>query len=410
MDENDRGGKMEQRLNDLRMQIEKLYRMDFYRKKLDQARINPSHIRTIDDFRKIPFTRSSEFLEELKKRPSECSLYSQDVTRINFSPSGQELYPVYQTNNDLKKMHEVCARSLETAGVRKRDICAITFGYHLFIAGLFYQNQLEYYGAKVIPLGPGESERAVSLINKYEVSVLMANPTFAMKLASGGIPSVRILFVGGEPFTSVEGYPEKVKSAFGRNVIIIDSYSMAACMPIARSCSYEKGLHIMDDFIFAEVIDPLTGENVPNGEKGELVLTHLYKEAAPLLRYRTGDLTFMEVEKCECGKEITLPKSVFGRTDEMLKIKGVKFWPSQIGTILQGFPEYRNKYRVFIRSPKGVDMLELIVEGSEAAKNQKDDLLRRLKQETLVAFNKVEIVEKLEEGPVVVDEREGRSF
>jgi len=401
---------MEERFNDLRRQVEKIYRLDFYKKKLDEEGIHPSDIRTLDDFRKIPFTHSPEILEELKRKPSECSLYSDDVVRINFSPSGQELFPVFQTKNDLLKMYEVCARSLEAAGVKKDDVCAITFGYHLFIAGLFYQSQLEYYGAKVIPLGPGESERAINLINKHEVSVLMANPTFAMKLAIGGIPSVRVLFVGGEPFTSVEGYPEKVRSAFGRNITIIDSYSMALCMPIARSCRYGTGLHILDDFIFAEVIDPLTGENVPYGEKGELVITHFYKEAAPLLRYRTGDLTIIEKVRCECGREITLPKSVFGRTDEMLKIKGVKFWPSQIGTILREFPECKDRYRVVVRSPKGVDMLELIVEGNEAAKNRTEDLSKRLKQETLLAFNKIEIVEKLEEGPAVIDEREGRSF
>ncbi len=178
-------------------------------------------------------------------------------------------------------MHEVCARSLEAAGVKKDDICAVTFGYHLFIAGLFYQSQLEYYGTKVIPLGPGESERAIKIINNLQVSVLISNPTFAMKLAAGGVPGVRTLFVGGEPFTSVEGYPEKVRAAFGRDITIIDSYSIAACTPVARSCRYGTGLHIMDDFVYAEVIDPVTGENVSYGEKAELVLTHLYKEVAP---------------------------------------------------------------------------------------------------------------------------------
>jgi phenylacetate-CoA ligase len=401
---------MGERIEELKEQIKKLYRHNFYKKKLDRVGIKPSSIKTIDDFRKIPFTLNSEFLKELKKRPSECSLYSGKVTRVNFSPSGQDLYPVYQTNKDLKKMHEVCARSLKAAGVIPKDICVVTYGYHLFIAGLFYQSQLEYYGAKVIPLGPGESERAINLINQYEVSVLITNPTFAMKLAAGGIPSVRILFVGGEPFASVEGYAQKVRDAFGRDLTIIDSYSMALCMPVARSCRFDQGLHIMDDLIFAEVIDPSTGSNVAYGEKGELVLTHLHKEASPLLRYRTGDLTYMIKEKCKCGREITLPKGVLGRTDEMLKIKGVKFWPSQIGNILREFPEYKGRYRVVVRSKMGVDKLELMVEGNESAKDRADDLSRRLKQETLLAFDKIEIVEKLEEGPLVLDEREGRTF
>jgi phenylacetate-CoA ligase len=259
-------------------------------------------------------------------------------------------------------------------------------------------------------LGPGESERAINLINRYEVSVLITNPTFAIKLAAGGIPSIRTLFVGGEPFASVQGYPQKVRNAFGRDLTIIDSYSMSLCMPVARSCRYDQGLHIMNDLIFAEVIDPSTGENVPYGEKGELVLTHLYKEASPLLRYRTGDLTYMIKGKCKCGREITLPKGVIGRTDEMLKIKGVKFWPSQIGNILREFPEYKDRYRVVVRSKMGVDRLELVVEGSESGKDKADELSGRLKQETLLAFDKIEIVEKLEGGSRVVDERKGRAF
>jgi len=394
----------------LREQIEKLYRMDFYKSKLDQVGIKPSDIRSMEDFRRIPFTHTPELIEELTKEPSKCSLYSEDVTRINFSPSGRDLYPIYQTNADIKKMNEVSARSFEAAGVKKSDICAVTFGYHLFIAGIFYQTQLEYYGAKVIPLGPGESERARKIINHYGVSVLISNPTFAMKLATGGIPSIRILFVGGEPFTSVEGYADRVKAAFGRNLTIIDSYGMAACSPLARSCRYETGLHIMDDFVFAEVIDPETGNNVPYGEKGELVITHLYKEAAPLLRYRTGDLTIMEVKRCKCGREITLPKGVFGRTDEMLKVKGVKFWPSQIGTILRTFPESSNRFRVNVTSKKGVDVLELVVEGNDAMKDRIDELGVRLKQETLIKFDSIKVVSKLEDGPVTVDNREGRSF
>src|SRR4030043_51861 len=396
-----KGYELEERIDTLREQITKLYRLNFYKKKLDQARIKPSQIGALDDFRRTPFPSSSEILEELKKRPSECSLYTGGITRVNFSPSGQELYPVYQTKRDLKKMHEVCARTLKAAGVRKGDICVVTYGYHLFIAGLFYQSQLEYYGAKVIPLGPGESERAIHLIDKYEVSVLITNPTFALKLASGGIPSVRILFVGGEPFTSVEGFPQRVRSTFGRDLTIIDSYSMALCMAVSRSCQFERGLHVMDDLIYSEVIDPSKGENVPDGEKGELVITHLCEEASPLLRYRTGDLTYMIKEKCKCGREMTLPKGVIGRTDEMLKIKGVKFWPSQISSILRGFTDYRDKYRVLVRSNRGVDLLELVVEGDESAKNKMEDLSRRLKQETLVAFDHIEVVEKLEEGPMV---------
>ena len=298
---------------------------------------------------------------------------------------------------------------IEAAGITPDDICAVTFGYHLFIAGLYYQGQLEYYGAKVIPLGPGESERAAELINKYRVTVLISNPTFAMKLAAKGIPSVRILFVGGEPFTSVEGYPEKIRAAFGREIGLINSYGMALCSPIARSCRFEKGLHLLDDFIYAEVIDPSTGEPLPLGEKGELVLTHLYKEASPLLRYRTGDLTFMVEEKCVCGRSLTMPKAILGRTDEMLKIKGVKFWPSQIGMVLPGIAGAGKRYKVVVRNPQGVDTLTLMLEGQEGRVDI-EGLSQRLKKETLLAFNEIILVNQIDEGPVVEDQRQGRTF
>ena len=396
-------------LTTLKTQVEKVSRLGFYKNKLEQAGLTAAAIQGWDDFNKIPFTSGKEILEELKKKPAECSLFSPAVTRVNFSPSGRDLYPVYNTNPDLQKMHEVAARAYEAAGITPDDICAVTFGYHLFIAGLYYQSQLEYYGAKVIPLGPGESERAAELINKYRVTVLISNPTFAMKLAAKGIPSVRILFVGGEPFTSVEGYPEKVRAAFGREIGMIDSYGMALCSPIARSCRFEKGLHLLDDFIYAEVIDPSTGEPLPLGEKGELVLTHLTKEASPLLRYRTGDLTFMVEEKCACGRSLTMPKAILGRTDEMLKIKGVKFWPSQIGMVLPGIAGAGKRYKVVVRNPQGVDTLTLMLEGQEGRVDI-EGLSQRLKKETLLAFNEIILVDQIDEGPVVEDLRQGRTF
>lgn len=396
-------------LTTLKTQVEKVSRLGFYKNKLEKAGLTAPAIQGWDDFGKIPFTSGKEILEELKKMPTECSLYSPAVTRVNFSPSGRDLYPVYNTNPDLQKMHEVAARAYEAAGITPDDICAVTFGYHLFIAGLYYQGQLEYYGAKVIPLGPGESERAAELIDKYRVSVLISNPTFAMKLAAKGIPSVRILFVGGEPFTSVEGYPEKVRAAFGREIGMIDSYGMALCSPIARSCRFEKGLHLLEDFIYAEVIDPSTGEPLPLGEKGELVLTHLYKEASPLLRYRTGDLTFMVEEKCACGRSLTMPKAILGRTDEMLKIKGVKFWPSQIGMVLPGIAGAGKRYKVVVRNPQGVDTLTLMLEGQEGRVDI-EGLSQRLKKETLLAFNEIILVNQIDEGPVVEDLRQGRTF
>jgi len=368
--------------------------------------LGPDDIASIEDFRRIPFTTSAEFFAESIKPPANSAFCGPDVTRVNFSPSGRQLYPVYQTQKDLETIHQVCARTLKAAGVTPDDMVAVTFGYHMFVAGLFYQGQFEYYGSKVIPLGPGESDRAVRIINDYSVGVLVSNPTFAMKLAAKGIPSVHTLFVGGEPFTSVAGYPDRVKAAFGHDITIIDSYSMAACMPIARSCRHETGLHIVDDYVYAELVDPNSGEPVPLGEKGELVLTHLCKEAAPLLRYRTGDLTVLQEAPCACGRTLTMPKSVMGRTDEMVKVKGVKFWPSQVGTILCSDPKLAGrKYQVTVESDQGVDSLTLTIEGSDPENGVVKRISDLLKTETLVKFNQIEFQPDLAGGPLLVNKR-----
>lgn len=290
----------------LTRQVKRVNRVGFYRCKLKRACINPLKINTFEDFKKIPFTTNTEFVEELKQEPGKCSLYPKNVTRINFSPTGKDLYPVFHTNKDLKIMNQVCARSLKDTGILKRDICAVAFGYNFSISGLFYQSQLEFYGAKVIPLDPDQTERAARIINDYKVSVLISDLPFAIKLATLGVQGIKILFVCADPFSYEDDYPVKIREIFQKKIIIIDSYNIVECSPVACGCRYETGLHIIDDFVYAEIIDPETGKNVLPGEKGELVLTHLYKEAAPLLRYRTGNLTYMENNYCKCGRQFTL--------------------------------------------------------------------------------------------------------
>ena len=302
-------------------------------------------------------------------------------------------------------MHQVCHRSLGAAGVTRNDICAVTFGYHLFIAGLFYQGQLETYGAKVIPLGPGETDRAVDIINRHGVTVLVANPSFALKLASSGMNRIRILFAGGEPLTSVPGYKDRIRQALGRDLVIIDSYSMSECIPIARNCTMETGLHIMDEFVYAEIIDPETGKNLENGRMGELVLTHIKKEAQPLLRYRTGDLAELVETSCNCGRHVTMPRGISGRTGEMLKVKGVKLYPSQIKAIINEHGTGTG-FRLTIRSEKGVDRLILTLADIPGARPKLKNLRHALRKATLLNFDEIAFRDHLEESPMVSDERD----
>ena len=309
----------EQVLGLLLRQVKRLNKVGFYRCKFKNAGINPIKISNFEDFKNIPFTTGVEFIEELTRQPGKCSLSPKNVTRINFSTLGKDLYPVYNTNKDLKIMHEICARTLKDTGIRKRDTCAVAFDYRLSFGGLFYQSQLEYYGAKVISLDPNETERAARIINDYKVSVLISDPAFAEKLCALGITGIRILFVGDDPFY-INSYAAKMRELFQKKVIVIDSFIMPECLPVACSCRYEKGLHIIDDFVYAEVIDPETGKNMPHGEQGELVLTHVKKEAAPLLRYRTGRIFSIKNNLCKCGRKFSLQRGMPIRADNASNI------------------------------------------------------------------------------------------
>jgi len=172
---------------------------------------------------------------------------------------------------------------------------------------------------------------------------------------------------------------------------------MAECTPIACECMHENGLHVTTDYCYVEVIDPETGEVVGEGERGEVVVTHLNKEAMPMQRFRTGDLAYLEEVECECGRTLTMPKGVFGRTDEMYKVKGVKVYPSQIPIVLKSFSELTGKFRMEInRTEKGTDYLKIVVEGKCDAEK-----LKAMLKEALLVTPDVEVVDRLDETGVV---------
>ncbi len=390
----------------LKEQIEYLYTLDFYRKKMDSAGLRPEGIRSLEDFERIPFTDRREFVMEMnRKDPPYGSFSPEGVVRINFTPSGDYLMPVFHTANDLEFMHQVCHRSLKAASVTSQDICAVAFGYHLFMAGLFYQGQLETYGAKVIPLGPGQTAGAVEIINRHGVTVLIGNPSYALRLASSGMNPVRVLIAGGEPLTSVSGYRDRIRQAIGEDLIIIDSYSMSECMPIARSCALEGGLHVMDEFVYAEIVDPETGQPLEQGQIGELILTHLKKEAQPLLRFRTGDLTMLTTGSCKCGRFLTMAKGVLGRTDEMWKVKGVKLYPSQVKGVIENLGLSPPDFRLRIYSDRGSDRLAITIKSVSAHRPDLEEIRQALRDATLLSFDEIHFDEHLGEGPQVIDER-----
>jgi len=389
-------------LERLKAQLIRNYNHPFYRKKFEEAGLRPEEIKTIEDIQKLPFMTRDELIQQFLENPPFGGFMSEDVVRIHFSPSPKGLIPVLLTKNDVEAMNQANAEAFRRAGVKRDDIALITFGYHIFIAGLMFHGGLEKLGVKVVAVGPGSTEKTLEIAEKVKPTVLVSNPSFALKLTKEGLEGIRVFIAAGEPFSSIEGYKDKLRDAFGGDVTLIDYYGLAECTPIACECAHEKGLHVVDDFCYVEIIDPETGEVVSEGEKGEVVVTHLNKEAMPMQRFRTGDLARLEVFECECGKEITMPTGVFGRTDEMYKVKGVKFYPSQIPLILRGFG-LSGKFRVIIeKTEKGTDYLKLQIEGKDV---DVEAIKRAIKDATLITPNEIELVEKLEKDREVLDLR-----
>ena len=388
----------------VRNQAQKISKMPFYRSKFDEWGLNPDDLKSIEDFRKIPFMTLNDIQKDLEDHPPFGLLFHPETVRIHFSPGPKGLLPISFTERDIKDMNKANARCFKSAGVTSDDVVAVTFNYHLFIAGHSIQGGFETLGSKTIPVGPGETDRTAEILQRFGVTVLAANPSFAAKLAEKGVRGIRVLFAGGEPLSSVEGYKEKLRSLFG-NITLIDVYGLAQAAPLARECRYETGLHVIDDLFFVEIIDPEAGDVLPDGQKGEVVVTHLIKESAPLLRFRTGDLSVMKHFKCSCGRTTTLPKGVVGSAKEMVKVKGVKLYPSQIPLVLKTFPELTGKYRILISSTGTTETLQMLLEGNVTQGYDISSLRKRLKEALLILPNQIEVVKNLEDGPNIMDQR-----
>jgi phenylacetate-CoA ligase len=378
---------------------------------LDRLRMHPYHgprlppgrVEDAETFAAtIPLMRRDDLVAEMRK-PGFGAFACPSAVRMNLSPMGDGLVPILHTRGDLDRINAACATHLEACGIGPGDVCAVTFGYHLFVAGLFYQNQMEARGVTCLPLGPGETERTAAVCRVAGVTVLAGNPTFALKLLEAGMPPPRVFFAGGEPFTGNPTLYDAVRKAMPE-AQLVDSFSLSEVLPVARTFPGGQGVHVFDELLYAEVIDPDTGALLPEGARGELVLTHLHKEAQPLVRYRTGDLTMMRRTAPVHGRTVNLPHVVFGRTDSMVKVKGVKLYPSELRSVLLGVPGLTGGHRLTVTAEGGRERLTLIVQGAldDAARRR---VLDAFKTQTLLALDALETVEHLPDGPVVTDGR-----
>lgn len=336
----------------------------FYGKRLKECGIDK--IESAEDFEKLPFSEKKDLRDAY---PLGLMTAPEDkIVRIH-SSSGTTGLPVIipYTAKDVDDWATMFARCYEMAGITNLDRIHITPGYGLWTAGIGFQAGAEKLGAMVIPMGPGNTDKQLQMMQDLGSTVLCATSSYALLLAEEiekrGI-SDKIKLKKG--VIGSERWGEKMRKRISEElgIELYDIYGLTEIYGpgIGISCKYDCGMHYWDDFVYIEIIDPVTGKNVPDGESGEVVITTLCKEGAPLIRYRTHDLSRIIPGECECGSKFPRLGTIMGRTDDMMKIKGVNVFPSQIEEVLQLFPEISSEYQIRISHLDGRDTMRIYVE------------------------------------------------
>ena len=342
------------------------HNVPYYQKIFKEQGILPEDIRSLDDLKKLPMTRKAALRENYPFKLLACPM--RDVVRIHGS-SGTTGKPtmVAYTRHDLDIWSDCVTRVVCAGGATPDDVAQIAFGYGLFTGALGLHQGLEKLGCAVIPMSAGNTEKQLMLMQDLGVTVLIATPSYALYLsevaAQKGIIGnlkLRIGFFGAEGCTPE--MRQKIEENFG--IIATDNYGMSELTGpgVSGECEYRCGLHIWEDHFIPEIIDPETGEMLPAGSTGELVVTPLFKEALPLLRYRTGDITRLDYSPCACGRTHVRMEKVQGRSDDMMIIKGVNVFPSQIESVLLGVDQVGPHYLLILRRKNFLDTLEVQIE------------------------------------------------
>lgn len=380
----------------------------FYRDQLDERGVTPEDIESTTDITRLPLTTKEDFRAEYPD--GLFAVDDGDVARIHAS-SGTTGKPkiVSYTDDDLDVWSEVVARSLAASGAEAGDTVQNAYGYGLFTGGLGLHYGGEELGATVIPIGSGQTQRQVELMNDLDSDVLTCTPSYALYLAETAeemghdpaeLPISTILF-GAEPCT--DPMREEIEEQLG--VDGIDIYGLSEIIGPGVSCECHEaqdGLHIWEDHFYPEIVDPQTGEPVEEGEEGELVLTTLTKEALPVLRYRTGDLTTLNYDACACGRTQVRMDNVTGRTDDLLIVRGVNLYPSEVEHVVLDIDGVAPHYRIDLYEEDNLDVMELTVEVQETLTTSKqalkEEVLERLENVLSFTPDQIELVDHGEIG------------
>jgi len=344
---------------------------EFYRNRLDQMGVKPDDIKSIDDIKRLPFTTKIDMRDTYP-----YGLFStdqKDVLEIHVS-SGTTGNPtlVGYTRDDIKLWSEVVARCLGCAGAEPGDTIQVAYGYGLFTGGLGLHYGALEMGLRVLPASSGQTKRQLKLMQDFSPRIIACTPSYALYMAEEARE------MGIDPTTSswdigifgAEPWSESIRQEIEKNwnMLATDIYGLSEIIGpgVSQECHFKEGLHIFSDVFYPEIIDPETGEEVPEGENGELVITTLTKQAIPLIRYRTRDIVSITNEKCRCGRTSPRTSKIKGRTDDMIVVRGINVFPSQIEHVLLGIEGTQPHYQIIVdRAEKKLDQVEVLVEVDE---------------------------------------------
>ena len=401
----------------LKKLVESVYKnVPFYKKKMDELGVKPSDIKDISDITKLPFTTKDDMRDVYP-----YGLLNTDLTNIveihtSSGTTGKPVVDAY-TNKDIDIWAEVMARTLAMGGTTKDDIVQNAYGYGLFTGGLGVHYGAKKIGATVIPISGGNTKRQLDIMRDFKSTVLTCTPSYCLYLAEVAkeekidVKSLGLKagFFGAEPWS--ESMRIEIEQKLGLKAHDIFGLTEIIGPGVASECEMQDKMHVNEDHFYPEIIDPKTGSQLPDGEKGELVFTTLTKEGTPVLRYRTRDITYLQRGKCACGRTTVKMHRLLGRTDDMLIIRGVNVFPSQIEEVLLRLEGIEPHYQLVVERKGNLDMIEVQVEMNEklfsdeiknlesTEKNIENELYK-----TLNIHSKVQLVE-----PKTIPRSEGKA-
>ncbi len=374
----------------------------FYRKRFDEAGVKPDDIKSLNDLSKLPFTYKKDLRDNYPT--GMFCVPNKQLARFHVS-SGTTGKPtvVGYTKNDINEWSKSLGRGLTSINVGRDDVLQICYGYGLFTGGLGMHYGAEEVGATVLPIGTGSTEKQLELMQDLSTTVIACTPSYMLYMnevaKEAGLDfakdtGLRIGILGAEPWT--EGMRKRIEAATGIKAYDIFGTSELSG-PLFTECTYQDGIHIWADQFLVEIIDPDTGEPLAEGERGELVITTLTKEALPLIRYRIGDFTILNKEPCKCGRTHPRIMRVSGRVDDMLIVRGINVFPGQVESVLMKIPEVGEHFMIIVDRVNELDVMKVQIEmNDEAFSDKLNDMISLEKNVSNALKNVLNISVKVE--------------